>query len=74
MKCEYCDEEGNVNATMPTGAGIFHGILCIKHSLELHDNPEILFKIIKQRAEKMNIKLPTDEIAKMEEILNAKAN
>ena len=30
MKCEYCGEKGNVNATMPTGVGIFQGILCLK--------------------------------------------
>lgn len=70
-KCEYCGKNGNVDVTMPTAVGIFNGTLCLKHSLEINSNTNILFNIIGKRAKIMKIKLPTD-IKTMGKIVNKK--
>lgn len=56
--CENCNKKSQMNVTMPLPLGIFTGDLCIKDGMMINDDPQMLMKIIKKRAEDRKIKLP----------------
>lgn len=61
MNCEVvgCKNKAKMDVTMPTALGIFTAGMCIRCGLKVHDDKEMFFGIIRDRAEKRKIVLPT---------------
>lgn len=61
--CEGCEKEIDskdicMDTTMPLPFGIFTANLCSRCGFEVSSNPNLVMKIIKDRANKRGIKLP----------------
>lgn len=68
-KCEYCGKDAKCNVVMPIALGVFKAKLCIDCSLRIHEDGKMLLKIIRDRAKKLNITLPTST-EKMKKIID----
>lgn len=58
-KCESCGKEAKANVNVPLPFGIFKADMCLDCGLQVHENKDMLFKIIRERAKKLKISLPT---------------
>lgn len=64
MVCEGCNKKTDVvvDTTMPIPYGTFRAEMCINCSLMIHDDSNMLVKILRNRAKKRKIKLPATKI------------
>lgn len=61
VKCENpeCNNESQMDVYMPLPIGMFRADMCIDCGLTIQDNIKLVQEIIKRRAEKRGIILPT---------------
>ena len=59
MKCEWCEKDKDgMYVTMPTRFGVFTSELCIDCGLVIHEDREMLMRIVRKRAQERKIPLP----------------